>query len=209
MALSLLDSLGLNRRVKLFAWFRFVFFFFFFFFPVLFSIYIVIISLGKQEFSYIFVYLVCVTFVSSSWWHGLVPEQINMHIIGIQCLNRKIQFATLFTYLVINLILSMLFSSFVRFECCVRPYLMSWKRLIIKRHSNEQTVEEFSKCYIPGMGGLRRYFFAQYLRHRYHLIGCNYVIGQYAYNCVFFLYNSERPFDRKKKTNGTSSDFLL
>ena len=36
-----------------------------------------------------------------------------MHIIDIQCLSRKIQFAILFIYLVIDLILSMLFSGFV------------------------------------------------------------------------------------------------
>ena len=40
------------------------------------------------------------------------------------------------------------------------------------------------------------------------LIGCNYVMGQYACNCYFVLYNSERTFDRKKKNNGMSSEFL-
>ena len=35
-----------------------------------------------------------------------------------------------------------------------------------------------------------------------------YVIGQFACNCYFFLYNAERTFDRKKKHNGMSSDLF-
>ena len=53
------------------------------------------------------------------------------------------------------------------------------------------------------MGGLWLDISAQW----FYLIACNYVIGQFACNCYFFLYNAERTFDRKKKKNGMSSDF--